>query len=262
MRPPVWLLALIIGALGLSVGFAIGQSGGSTEVAGADTGPAPDHSIEASPTPPPTFIPSTAPTPTPVPAPTAPTTTPPSDDQTATADPDPAPPAVEIRYAFPVQPPSAASYGRDHHDYEATDIFAPCGTTLVAPVSGVVDEVSRVDTWDPTINDPATRGGLSFAIVGVDGVRHYGSHLQSIEAAVVPGAAVQVGQVIGTLGRSGNARETPCHLHYGLSPPRGPGDWEIRRGVIFPWPYLDAWRDGSTTLSPADAIAEWATANP
>jgi hypothetical protein len=34
-----------------------------------------------------------------------------------------------------------------------------------------------------------------------------------------------------------------------------PGDWEIRRGVIAPWPFLDAWKAGKD-LSPAKAVAK------
>lgn len=170
--------------------------------------------------------------------------------------------ATAVTYAFPVQPATAASYGRDHHDYPATDIFAPCGTPLVAPVEGVVDEVSVVDRWDPQVNDPATRGGLSIAIVGIDEVRHYMSHLDSIDQELQVGRPVTVGSQIGTVGRSGNAASTPCHVHYGLSPPRGPGDALIRRGVVWPWPYLDAWRTGDTSRSPKEEVQAWAAPNP
>jgi peptidoglycan LD-endopeptidase LytH len=166
-----------------------------------------------------------------------------------------------ITYAFPVQPPSAASYGRTHHDYPATDIFAACGTPVVSPTVGRVDEVSTVDRWDPNVNDGATRGGLSVSIVGDDGVRYYGSHFAAIADDIRPGARVEAGQRLGTVGRTGSARPTPCHLHFGLSPPCGRGDWEVRRGVLYPWPYLDAWKAGEHH-SPAAAIAAWATANP
>ena len=35
----------------------------------------------------------------------------------------------------------------------------------------------------------------------------------------------------------------------------------MRRGVVWPHPYLDAWRRGEQ-LSPAEEIAWWAAANP
>lgn len=165
------------------------------------------------------------------------------------------------RYAFPVQPASAASYGREHHDYPATDIFAACGTDVVASASGVVEEVSRRDRWDPVVNDGATRGGKSVSIVGDDGVRYYGSHFLRVAGGIRPGTRVEPGTPLGQVGRTGSARETPCHLHFGISPPRGPGDWEIRRGVIYPWPFLDSWRDGGHR-SPARAIRRWSNNNP
>ncbi|MBW3603018.1 MAG: M23 family metallopeptidase [Actinobacteria bacterium] len=173
--------------------------------------------------------------------------------------PAPAPPAPAQRYAFPVV--GEADYGRDHHDYPATDIFAACGTPVVAPASGVIDELLTDDTWDPAVDDPATRGGLAWAVVGDDGVRYYGSHMEALAHDLAVGARVEAGELLGTVGRSGNAATTPCHLHFGLSPPRGPGDWEVRRGVVWPWPYLDAWRAGEHR-SPAAEVAAWAAANP
>ena len=71
------------------------------------------------------------------------------------------------------------SYGRSHHDYPATDIFAARGCTVVAPVTGRVDEVSTVDRWSSSTDRGADRGGRFFSIVGDDGVRYYGSHLQT-----------------------------------------------------------------------------------
>jgi murein DD-endopeptidase MepM/ murein hydrolase activator NlpD len=163
-------------------------------------------------------------------------------------------------YAFPVKPASAASYSRDHHDYPAADIFAPCGTSVVSPTAGTVHEVSRVDTWDPAVNSGPTRGGLSVSIIGRDGVRYYGSHFQRIESSIQPGAKVAARQLLGTVGRTGSARNTPCHLHFGISPPCGTGDWAVRRGVVWPWSYLDAWK-GGTDRSPRAAVDAWEAAN-
>jgi murein DD-endopeptidase MepM/ murein hydrolase activator NlpD len=166
------------------------------------------------------------------------------------------PEPAAITYAFPVRPASAASYGRSHHDYPATDVFAPCGTMVVAASAGVVDEVSRVDSWDPKTNDGALRGGIWTSVVGDDGVRYYGSHLSAVEPGIEPGVRLRTGQELGRVGKTGNARSTPCHLHFGLSPPCGPGDWEVRRGVVYPWPYLDSWREGGQR-SPRDEVAAW-----
>jgi murein DD-endopeptidase MepM/ murein hydrolase activator NlpD len=172
---------------------------------------------------------------------------------------DPADPLVA--YVFPVEPAEVASYSEAHHDYPATDIIAPCGTVVVAAHAGVVDEVGRVDLWDPAVDDPATRGGLFTSIVGDDGVRYYGSHLASVEPGLEAGVRVEAGQPLGVVGNTGNAEGIECHLHFGLSPPCGPGDWEIRRGVVYPWPYLDSWKAGGSE-SPAAEVNDWLAANP
>jgi murein DD-endopeptidase MepM/ murein hydrolase activator NlpD len=107
-----------------------------------------------------------------------------------------------------------------------------------------VDFVSRSDDWDPTVDDPETRGGLAVAIVGDDGVRYYGSHLSRVAAAMRPGSRIVTGQRLGWTGQSGNARDTDPHLHFGISHPTKPDDWTVRRGEINPFPYLNAWLDG------------------
>ena len=161
-------------------------------------------------------------------------------------------PRATGRYVFPVAG-CTVSYGHVHHDYPATDIMTGKGCAFVSPVDAVVDEVTRVDRWDPRSNLGAARGGLSVSLVGVDGVRYYGSHLESVAAGIAPGVRVRAGQLLGRVDNSGDARGVPTHVHFGLSWPTRPGIWWIRRGVLYPWPYLDAWRAGRN-LSPAAAI--------
>jgi murein DD-endopeptidase MepM/ murein hydrolase activator NlpD len=158
----------------------------------------------------------------------------------------PAQPATvpQSRHVFPVQSDGKISYGRFHHDYPAADIFCPAGSVFVAATDGVVDFVSREDLWDPKLNDGATRGGLAVAIVGDDGVRYYGSHLSAVAHGIEPGVRVAAGQQIGLTGKSGNARSTPPHLHFGISHPTTPEDWQVRRGQIAPYAYLQAWQRG------------------
>ena len=155
------------------------------------------------------------------------------------------------RYAFPVRGCSV-SYGRSHHDYPATDIFAAKGCAVVSPVTGTVDEVSTVDRWSSSTNLGADRGGLSFSVVGVDGVRYYGSHLSAV--LVRPGQHVTAGQLVGRVGNTGSARGIATHLHFGLSWPTRHGIWWVRRGEVYPWRYLDSWRAGGSR-SPAAAVA-------
>ncbi len=146
--------------------------------------------------------------------------------------------------SFPIQPPHAAAFSGAHHDYPATDIFAPTGTTVVAVTDGIVDELRRDDPWDPAVDDPVTRGGRYVSVVGDDGVRYYCSHLESVASDIEESGRVAAGQVIGTIGTSGNAARTSPHCHFGISHPTFPGDWEVRRGEIWPYDYLLAWRDG------------------
>ncbi|MEU8222932.1 M23 family metallopeptidase [Kribbella sp. NPDC048915] len=146
-----------------------------------------------------------------------------------------------------------ADASQTHHDYPASDIFVDSGCRFVAPVDGRVDEVTRVDTWDPKTNRGPDRGGLSVSVVGVDGVRYYGSHLAAIQPGVAPGVTVRTGQTLGRTGKSGSARYTPPHLHFGISWPTGTGVWWVRRGAVSPQRFLNSWRRGDH-LSPAASV--------
>jgi peptidoglycan LD-endopeptidase LytH len=184
---------------------------------------------------------------------------PPSSQPPSSQHPSGGPPAgtAAVRHAFPAV--GRASYARTHHDYPASDIIAGCGAAALSPVDGEVLEVNRVDTFDRRVNAGATRGGLYVSIRGDDGVRYYGSHYRSIDATIQPGTRVRAGQRIAEIGRTGDAGA--CHIHFGISPLcTGGGDWWIRRGVIFPWPYLDSWRAGGNR-SPVDEIAGWKAAH-
>jgi murein DD-endopeptidase MepM/ murein hydrolase activator NlpD len=155
---------------------------------------------------------------------------------------------------FPVD--GKVSYGRAHALYPATDILARCGAVARSPVDGVVLELSRVDKFVKAAPKGADRGGLFVSIRGADGVRYYSAHLSQVGAALRPGTDVKAGDPIGLVGRTGNANNI-CHVHFALSPPcLGAGDWWNRRGVIFPWPYLDSWRAGGAR-SPAAAVTAW-----
>ena len=155
-------------------------------------------------------------------------------------------------YQFPVAG-CEVNFARAHHDYAASDILAKAGCKFVAPIDGVIDEVSRVDTWSGKVNLGITRGGRSVSLIGVDGVRYYGSHLRSIPSNIVPGLAVKAGQTLGTVGSTGSARGTAPHLHFGISWPTPADIWWVRRGEVLPWKYLNAWKNGKD-LSPAKAV--------
>jgi murein DD-endopeptidase MepM/ murein hydrolase activator NlpD len=154
-------------------------------------------------------------------------------------------------HVFPLDPPDSGTYSPGGHAYLATDIFAPEETAFVAVMSGVIQGVSRVDVWNPDVNDGANRGGLFVSLIGDDGVRYYGSHLSAVTDGIEAGVRVEAGQLLGSIGVSGSARDTPPHLHFGISRPTVLGDWEVRRGEVDPVPFLDAWRAGETAATPS-----------
>lgn len=227
---------------------AVAALGGGLLRTGDDQGARSTRSPPAEPTGTPTPSASTSPA---QPRSTATTPTPPG---TATAGPSPTPTRVQqTTYAFPVARCNT-SYAAAHHDYQATDIFAARDCLFVSPVAGVVDEVTRTDRWSSATNVGADRGGLSVSVVGVDGVRYYGSHLGAVLPGIAPGMRVKAGTPLGRVGDTGSARGTGTHLHFGISWPTAPGRWWVRRGAVPPVGYLDAWQAGRD-LSPAQEVA-------
>ena len=88
--------------------------------------------------------------------------------------------------------------------HRGVDIFAERGTNAVAAVDAWV---SRVDT--------TPRGGNVVWLQPLLGdLRLYYAHLDT--QLVTPGQFVQSGEVVGTVGNTGNAQTTPPHLHFGV----------------------------------------------
>ena len=205
---------------------------------------------------------STSPTTQAAPATTSapPTTSPPttaaetvetsSAPHTSADDPAEAAPVPEpTTFVFPVKS-AETHYDSSHHDYPAADMFAPCGTPVVAVTDGTIEEVEAVDTYDSSNPDGGTKSGLMAALVDSRGVRYYGSHMSAVTVQV--GDVVAAGDQIGAVGETGNAAGTGCHLHFGLSPACLKG-WEHRRGHVQPQPFLDAWRTGQA-IDPLDEV--------
>lgn len=155
-------------------------------------------------------------------------------------------------YVFPIVG-CDYTYAKAHHDYPATDIQAKAGCRYVAATSGVIDEVNRVDSWSGKTNLGIDRGGLYVSFIGDDGVRYYASHLRTIPISIQPGVVVKAGRFLGTVGATGSARGTKPHIHFGLSWSTPPQTWWVRRGMVWPWKYLDAWKEGKD-LSPAKEV--------
>ncbi|HLO66568.1 MAG TPA: M23 family metallopeptidase [Holophaga sp.] len=96
---------------------------------------------------------------------------------------------------------SPRSGGRRH---QGLDIFAPRGAAVRSATEGAVARVG----WDRL-------GGRVVTVLGPGGEWHYYAHLETW-GPVREGQRVKAGQLLGTVGDSGNARGTPPHLHYGI----------------------------------------------
>jgi murein DD-endopeptidase MepM/ murein hydrolase activator NlpD len=97
-----------------------------------------------------------------------------------------------------------------HHDYNAADIFAPTGTTVVSPVAGTV-----------TSTTTASSGvGSRVQIRDDQGDIWYLAHMHhSPGLQVSPGQRVNPGTTIGFVGTSAHAQGTQPHLHIDMLPP-------------------------------------------
>ena len=107
------------------------------------------------------------------------------------------------------------SGGRRH---EGIDIFAPCGRPVVSATRGLVLGVGE-----------NRLGGRVVRVLGPGGSVHYYAHLSRF-GDVRGGDRVRPGDTLGYVGDTGNARGTPCHLHYGV--------YERGGGARNPYPLL------------------------
>ncbi|HSJ34230.1 MAG TPA: LysM peptidoglycan-binding domain-containing M23 family metallopeptidase [Acidimicrobiia bacterium] len=89
--------------------------------------------------------------------------------------------------------------------HQGTDLMAPRGTEVLAPVGGQIKLVT------------GTVGGLQFYLSGDDGVTYIGTHMEAFGRS----GRVEAGQVIGYVGDTGNARGGPPHLHFEMHPDDG-----------------------------------------
>jgi murein DD-endopeptidase MepM/ murein hydrolase activator NlpD len=88
--------------------------------------------------------------------------------------------------------------------HQGIDIFAPCGTPILSASQGIVFTVGT-----------NSLGGQIVRVLGPGGYWHYYAHL-SRYGDVHEGQLVEAGTVLGYVGVTGNAKGTPCHLHYGV----------------------------------------------
>lgn len=102
--------------------------------------------------------------------------------------------------------------------HEGIDIFAPKGTPALAAVNGVI---SRVGTSE-------LGGNVVFLTDNERQQRLYYAHLDRFN--VSDGQRVSIGDTIGFVGNTGNARTTGPHLHFGI--------YQFNEGAVDPLPYV------------------------
>lgn len=125
---------------------------------------------------------------------------------------------------------------REHH---GVDIFADRGTPVLASVEGVVRRANETPVGGRVVwlRDAGEPRSLYYAHLDTQFVRR--------------GQRVGIGDTLGLVGNTGNARTTPPHLHFGL--------YVRGQGPIDPLPFIRVHPDEppSTTVDPALAGA-WA----
>jgi murein DD-endopeptidase MepM/ murein hydrolase activator NlpD len=102
------------------------------------------------------------------------------------------------------------------------DIGAPEGTPLQAVVSGRVIQVYT--------DRPGSLAGNGVKIAMADGTYFFYAHLQRLAPGIAVGVPVTAGQIIGYMGRTGNAGIT--HLHFEVHPRGG--------AAVNPYPIVQA----------------------
>jgi hypothetical protein len=145
------------------------------------------------------------------------------------------PPLGNIHYVFPVD--GGASYvdtygaGRsDIYDgwHHGDDLFAPLGTPLVAVARGTLTLVG----WNEL-------GGWRLWLTDKYGNSFYYAHLSGYSRWILHHRHVKAGQVIGFLGRTGDAFTTDPHLHFEVHP------YGLLKlgydGAVDPTTYLQTW---------------------
>lgn len=102
--------------------------------------------------------------------------------------------------------------------HEGVDIFAPRGTPVIAVTNGRITSSGERGLGGKQVWLRDSERGQSL----------YYAHLDSI--APLGNARVKIGDTIGFVGNTGNARTTPPHLHFGI--------YRGYRGAVNPYPHI------------------------
>lgn len=100
---------------------------------------------------------------------------------------------------------------RGNRLHEGQDIFAARGTVIRSATDGIVRRVGVGE-----------RGGNFIFITGAGGRIYYYAHMDYVSPLLKNGTRVTADTILGFVGTSGNATETPPHLHFGIYTNNGP----------------------------------------
>lgn len=126
--------------------------------------------------------------------------------------------AAKAKYlkAFPVAGPHSYSndWGapRSQGSHEGNDIMANRNVPVRAVAAGSILRMSRIET---------SRGGITIWLKDAAGNTFFYAHLDHIVAGLETGDTVALGQVLGGVGNTGDARATVTHLHFEIHPGGG-----------------------------------------
>lgn len=119
---------------------------------------------------------------------------------------------------------SRAAGAREHH---AIDIMAPRGTPVVAAAPGRVEKLFDSDDGGHTIYVRSPDGGTIY----------YYAHLDAYYPGLAEGRQVKAGDVIATVGSTGNASPDAPHLHFEIKR-MAPGEGWWQGQEVNPYPLL------------------------
>lgn len=140
---------------------------------------------------------------------------------------------------------------RGKHLHAAVDIMAAEGALVLAPSAGTVPRVVHVGGRQQPGAGESKKGGHYFFLVDAHGWEWYGSHL-SLPPNVAPGDVVEAGQLLGYVGRSGNASRK-----YGDGSIRGCPHLHLRLGKQLWRPGVARKYDVRRLIEPLYDAGEW-----